>query len=392
MGKSDKAATTSGQSSSADLLIIGGGVMGLWAAVKAERLGIDAILVDAAALGGGASHGLIGALMPHMPDKWNEKKQFQFEALVRLEDEVARLERETGLSCGYRRCGRLIPLPKPHLVDIARRHAQDAEARWRTEGRQFHWRLLERTPHPGWLDPAMAEAGVVEDTLAGRASPRRFCAALSASLKAARHVRIIENNGVVRLDPDAAILADGHRIAFGHAIVASGHEAFPLLTSLGPALPRPLGLPVKGQSALLRADVDIALPVVFLKGLYVVPHEGGTVAIGSTSEDTFDDPVSTDAQLEALIERARQISPMLTDAPVVERWAGLRPKAIDRDPMVGRHPDHPRILALAGGFKVSFGLAHRLADSVLSALNGCPLGVPDSFLLSNHLTVARTGA
>ncbi len=363
--------------------------MGLWAAVKAERFGIDTILVDAGGLGQGASYGLIGALMPHLPDKWSDKKQFQFDALVALEDEVARLEGEAGVSCGYRRCGRLIPLPKPHLADIARGHSRDAESQWLAGDRKFHWHVLEKTPNPEWLNASIGEAGVVHDTLAGRASPRRFGSALGAALKQAKHVRIIENNGVARLDGREAILADGSVIAFGHAIVANGHQAFPLLESLGPSMPRPLGMPVKGQSALLKADVDTDLPVIFLKGLYVVPHEGGTVAIGSTSEEVFDAPFSTDDKLETLIERARKMSPMLADAPVVERWAGLRPKAIDRDPMIGRHPDHPHILALAGGFKVSFGLAHKLADAVLDALAGRSMAVPKSFLLENHLTVAR---
>ncbi|MGI2031418.1 NAD(P)/FAD-dependent oxidoreductase [Rhizobium panacihumi] len=388
MGKADNPAVSSGQSST-ELLIIGGGVMGLWAAVKAERLGIPTILVEAGGLGQGASYGLVGALMPHLPDKWNDKKQFQFDALVTLEGEVARLEAETGVSCGYNRCGRLIPLPKPHLIDIARRHSHDAETQWLAGDRQFHWHVLEKTPHPEWLDASIGEAGVVHDTLAGRASPRRFGAALAAALKQARHIRIIENNGVARLSGDQAILADGSRITFGHAIVANGHQAFPLLEKLGAPMPRPLGMPVKGQSALLKANVDIDLPVIFLKGLYIVPHEGGTVAIGSTSEEVFAHPSSTDEQLDMLIARARDMSPMLANAPVVERWAGLRPKAIDRDPMIGRHPDHARILSLAGGFKVSFGLAHKLADAVLDALAGRTMDVPPSFLLENHLTVAR---
>ena len=77
--------------------------MGLWAAVHAERLGIETLLIDSGRIGGGASGGLLGALMPHMPDKWNAKKQFQFDALLSLETEIAALEAATGLSAGYRR-------------------------------------------------------------------------------------------------------------------------------------------------------------------------------------------------------------------------------------------------------------------------------------------------
>ena len=55
---------------------------------------------------------------------------------------------------------------------------------------------------------------------------------------------------------------------------------------------------------------------------------------------------------------------------MVERWAGLRPKAIGRDPMTGRHPNYPRLYTLTGGFKISFGLAHRLAASVIAEMAG----------------------
>ncbi|MBU2328140.1 MAG: FAD-dependent oxidoreductase, partial [Alphaproteobacteria bacterium] len=81
MTMSDKSAAMSGQLQ-ADLVIVGGGIMGLWAALKAERRGMDTILIDGEKTGSGASGGLLGALMAHMPDRWNEKKQLQFDGLV----------------------------------------------------------------------------------------------------------------------------------------------------------------------------------------------------------------------------------------------------------------------------------------------------------------------
>ncbi|WP_105400387.1 FAD-binding oxidoreductase [Neorhizobium sp. T7_12] len=394
MGHADNPAGSGGQSHvlppSADLVILGGGIMGLWAAVKAERLGISTLLVDAGPLGQGASGGLLGALMPHMPDKWNDKKQFQFDALLSLEDEIIELEAETGVTCGYRRSGRLIPLPKPHLRKIALGHSADAEACWRRGDRRFHWHVLDRPPQKGWPDASFAAAGLVHDTFAARVSPRGLVSALVAYLRTASNVRIVE--GVEAEAIDAAgyriIFRNGETVAFGHCIVSTGHGSFSLLHGISAPLKRPIGQAVKGQAALLKADIDPALPVIFLNGLYVVAHEGGHVAVGSTSEDVFDDPFSTDSQLDELIARARALVPALAQAPVVERWAGLRPKAIDRDPMVGAHPDHARVIALTGGFKVSFGIAHRLADAALNALNGREMRLPASFTLANHLAVA----
>lgn len=395
MNKADNLASAAGQShsvpSSVDLLIVGGGVMGLWASVKAERLGLKTLLIEQNRVGHGASGGLIGALMAHMPDKWSEKKQFQFDALVALEAEVAELEAATGLSAGYRRCGRIIPLPKPHLRDIALRHEQDAKINWSRDGRQFHWHVLDAPPVAGYLADTPMAGGFVHDTLAGRMSPRSMGRALSGFLKTAKNVTVVEGVGVNSLDPNLAqaTLSTGETVSFGHVIVSAGYQSFPLLQqSLNLADAAPLGQPVKGQSALMKADIDPAMPVVFLGGLYVVPHDDGMVAIGSTSEENFAEPSTTDAQLDVLIDKVRQLVPALENAEVVERWAGLRPKAIDRDPMVGSLPDHPRLVALTGGFKVSFGLAHRLADAALSVVQGVEPELPKSFLLESHIAVA----
>ncbi len=388
----DNASGLAGQSRAA-LLIVGGGVMGLWAALKADRLGIDTLLVDKGPLARGASGGLLGALMPHMPDKWNDKKQFQFDALLSLEDEVAALEADTGLSAGYRRSGRVIPLPKPHLRTIAERHQQEALVNWDTGHRSFRWNVVDASPAGSdWPVTDAAGAGLVHDTFAARVSPRGLTGMLVKRLKAARHVRILEGCGLERIEGRTALLANGARIAFGHCIIAAGHASFPLLETLGPALGRPLGQPVKGQAALLKGDIDPALPLLYLDGLYIVPHEGGHAAIGSTSEDRFDDPFSTDDQIEALIARARALAPVVAQAEVVERWAGLRPKAIDRDPMVGPHPGNPAVIALTGGFKVSFGMAHRLAEQALAAVEGYAMAMPDSFQLQSHIAVATRKA
>lgn len=364
--------------------------MGLWAAVKADRLGIDTLIVDGGRAAGGASGGLLGALMPHMPDRWSEKKQFQFDALLSLEAEIRAVEAETGLDAGYLRCGRQIPLPKPHLREIALGHQRDAAVHWTGEGRKFAWDVVDVPAEPGWPQADDGNAGFVHDSFAARVSPRALTSALLRVVEQSRHVRLVEEVDVAALDPAAgrAALSNGDVVAFGHCIIAAGHRSFPLIAAIGSALERPLGQPVKGQAALLRANVDPRLPLVFLDGLYLVPHGDGTVAVGSTSENRFASAGDTDGQLEDLIARARRLAPRLAQAEVVERWAGLRPKAIERDPMVGPHPEHENVLSLTGGFKVSFGLAHRLADGVLAFITGGASDLPGSFTLAHHLAAA----
>ncbi len=369
--------------------------MGLWAGVMAERAGIRTLLVEKERIGAGASGGVLGALMPYMPDKWDDKKQFQFDALLSLESEIAAIEAQTGLSAGYRRSGRIMPLPKPHLREIALRHSRDAEASWQSGDRRFFWHVRDRFEHAGWPAPDCMAAGFVHDTLAARVSPRGLLALLCAFLRQSGHVRVEEGTCVERFEPERgrAVLSNGAEIRFGHAILAGGVGTFPLLADLLPDdAPRP-GVAVKGQAALLKADVDPQLPVIFLDGLYIVPHEDGHVAIGSTSENSFSDPFRIDGQLEKLVSQARRMVPALETAPVVECWAGLRPKAIGRDPMTGRHPHHDNLSVLTGGFKISFGLAHRLARIVMNEIRGAEAeDMPQSFGIASHFDLLNARA
>jgi glycine oxidase len=387
MASANSSPSGSGQLST-DVLVIGGGIMGLWGAVKAVDAGLSVILIDAGEVGRGASGGLLGALFPWMPDRWDAKKQYQFDALVSLPGEIARLERDTGLTANFRRAGRIVPLPKPHLREIALRHQRDADTNWHQGEHRFHWHVRDGEPEGAYVDPAACAAGYIHDTLAARVEPRALMAMLKAWLLRQPTVRIVEHAGLGRLDAEQGRTElTETSITFSHALVAAGAASFPILESLMPSLPKPLGQGVKGQAALLKVDLDPTLPVVFLDGVYVVPHEGGFAAIGSTSENHFDDPLSTDHQLDTVIEKARTLIRALRDAEVIERWAGIRPKAIGRDPLVGPVPGHTNVIALTGGFKISLGMAHRLADSALDYIlgrNTAPL--PENFTLQGQMT------
>lgn len=376
-----------------DLLIAGGGIMGLWAAIMADRAGLKTVLVERDRIGAGASGGVLGALMPYMPDRWDDKKQFQFDALVSLEQEILGLEAQTGLSAGYRRSGRLMPLPKPHLRTIALRHEQDALINWHQGDQRFFWHVQDSPAAAGWPESDAMASGVVLDTLAARVDPRLLLAVLAKALRQSPRVRIEEGRALIGLDPTAgkATFSDGHSVSFGACILANGVDTFRHLDALEekPATVSSGGA-VKGQAAVLKADLDPALPVIFMDGLYVVPHDNGLVAVGSTSENSFVDPLSNDHLLDQLLARARAVVPLLRDASVIERWAGLRPKAIGRDPMTGRHPDHPRLYTLTGGFKISFGLAHRLAASIIGEMAGQQdEALPDSFRCASHFSLLR---
>lgn len=105
-------------------------------------------------------------------------------------------------------------------------------------------------------------------------------------------------------------------------------------------LPRRLPVrPVRGQILRLKPSALAGRTLVATHDArYLVPRENGTMLVGSTMEDVgFDDGVTDEARL-LLAEQAASLIPSLADAPIVERWAGLRPLTPDGQPIVGPEP------------------------------------------------------
>ena len=143
---------------------------------------------------------------------------------------------------------------------------------------------------------------------------------------------------------------------------------------------RKIGDGVKGQALVLGHAAPQA-PQVFAEGLHIVPHADGTVAVGSTSERDFDDATATDAQCDALLDRAVAAMPALQGAAVVERWAGVRPRARSRAPLLGAWPGMPGHYVANGGFKIGFGMAPKVAEAMADLVLEGRDTVPDGFRL-----------
>ena len=156
------------------------------------------------------------------------------------------------------------------------------------------------------------------------------------------------------------------------------------LAALGEGRSRMVGTGIKGQAALLAYDARNA-PQIFASGLHVIPHGDGTVAVGSTTERTYDSPGTTDAALDQIIDTARTLVPALRRAPVIERWAGLRPRARSRAPILGHWPGRPGHYIANGGFKIGFGMAPLIAEVMADLLLEGRDRIPTGFRVEDSL-------
>lgn len=331
---------------------MGAGIFGLSVAFACQRRGARVRVIDPGGPGAGSSGGLLGALAPHVPENWNPKKAFQLESLLAAPAYWSAVEEAGGYPSGYRRAGRLQALADDRAVALARTREASAAALWPPD---VSWHVVA-AEEAGDRAPQSASGFLVHDTLSAQIPPRQAVAALAAAVKAL--------GGVIEAEGDAE----------GQVVWATGWRG---LEALSETLGRSVGNGVKGQAALLDCATGQDVPQLFTDGLHIVTHEGG-VAVGSTSEREFADPDATDAALDDLIGRARTLVPQLADAPVIARWAGVRPRARSRAPMLGPWPDRPGHFIANGGFKIGFGMAPKvgevMADLVLDARDAIPAG------------------
>jgi len=326
-----------------DVTVMGGGIFGLSIAYVCAQRGAKVRLIEKRSIGAGSSGGVVGALAPHVPENWNPKKEFQFQSLIMAQAFWDGVQAVSDLSTGYARTGRLQVIADNHALELAQGRAKTAAELWRGLA---HWQVLRAEDCDAW-QPTSPSGHLIYDTLSARMHPRMACESLAVAIRAL--------GGEI-------IFGEGQ--AEGKVVWATGYEG---LADLSDAFGKSVGNGVKGQALSLQHATHNA-PQLFVDGLHIIPHDNGTVAIGSTSEREFDLPDSTDDLLDGLHARAIAACPVLGKAPIVSRWAGVRPRARSRAPMLGPWPGRDGHFIANGGFKIGFGMAPKVAEVMADLL------------------------
>ena len=336
-----------------DVTVMGAGAFGLSVAWACAKRGVSVRVIDPNGVAAGASGGLVGALAPHTPENWNDKKAFQFESLIMAESFWAEVEEISGLPSGYGRLGRLQPIADERALSLAKSRAETAVSLWQGKAA---WHVVDNEEFGDWA-PRSPTGLLIYDTLSARMHPRLACHALAEALR---------KTGVeicTEAKPEGAV------------VWATGWRG---LVEISDEMGRMVGNGVKGQAALFELD-RTGLPQLFADALHIIPHADGTVAVGSTSEREFVTPDQTDAQLDDVIDRAINAMPALADAKVLERWAGVRPRAKSRAPMLGAHPTRMGEFIANGGFKIGFGMAPKIGECMADLVLSGKDTIPDAF-------------
>jgi glycine oxidase len=322
-----------------DVLVLGGGLAGLVTAWRSARHGLRAAVADPAP-GGGAARVAAGMLAAVTELHHGEEMllALNLASARRYPDFVQELEDASGQETAYRASGTLsVAFDADDRGPLREVHELQQRCGLRTEwltGREC--RRLEPM-----LAPSVRAGVRVEDD--HQIDPRRLAAALlTACVRAGVE---FHRASAVRLTSAAgrasgAVLDDGTKVCAGQTVLAAGPWSG-RLEGVPPQVLPPVR-PVKGQVLRLRVPPAYApflsrtvRAAVRGAPVYLVPRADGELVVGATSEEMGWDTTVTAGGVYELLRDARAVVPGVTELPLAESGAGLRPASPDNAPLLG---------------------------------------------------------
>ncbi|MFI2369682.1 glycine oxidase ThiO [Streptomyces sp. NPDC018833] len=337
-----------------DVLVVGGGIIGLVTAWRTAQRGLRVAVADPEP-GGGAARVAAGMLAAVTELHYGEQTLLglNLESARRYPAFAAELEEASGRSVGYRACGTLAVA----LDADDRAHLRELHALQRRSGLESEWltgrecRRLEPLLAPGVRGGLRVDGDHQVD-------PRRLAAALVVACERAGvefRRTWAERLLVVHDRAAGAVLADGTELAADQVVLAGGSLSGRLGGVPDDVLP-PVR-PVKGQVLRLTVPGPYApflsrtvRAVVRGSHVYLVPRENGELVVGATSEEQGWDTTVTAGGVYELLRDAHELVPGITELPLTETCAGLRPGSPDNAPMLG-FTELPGLLLATGHYR-----------------------------------------
>jgi glycine oxidase len=350
-----------------DVLIVGGGVIGLTTAYFLAREGVRVEVVDRGDFGLESSWAGAGILSPGNPARARHPyDRFLGHSTAMFPDLSAELRQRTGIDNGYLRCGGL---------ELVEGGDDTLLTEWRQEGI-----VCEPLDHAGLakLEPALSSAfhrGFYLPDMAQLRNPRHMkallagCGSLGVRLRPGCPVHGLEK----RENRITAVHAAEGSLPAGWFLLAAGAWTESLLEQVGW---RPGIRPIRGQIALLKTGVPLFGRILLQGKRYLVPRPDGRVLVGSTEEDAGFDKRTTTAGIGGLLSLATDLVPGLAVAQIERCWAGLRPGSPDGMPYLGAVPGFDNLCVAAGHFRAGIQLSPATAQVLKELYLGQPLTLP----------------
>lgn len=343
---------------SSDVLIIGGGVIGLTCALELAKRGVSVSVLERGRCGRAASWAAAGILKPCSWHRKSPMATLQRESLLLFETYAAELRERTGITTQYERCGGL----SLNVNEQQHRMALSEVTAAGAFEKSFGGRIVEvldakaaRTREPS-LNPEIISAEYCRVTAQVR-PPRLLRALLAACIGAGVKVSEAQEVAEIVYSGNRAIgvkLSRGTRHA-GIVLDAAGAWSSELLWPHSNTVPV---YPVRGQVVLLEM-LPRAFSHVLTRGrCYLVSRDDGRILLGATEEhEAGFSEANTAEGVAGLLQTGITLVPSVRQAPIIRMWSGLRPGTPDRRPYIGFVPGTESLFVAAGHYRTGILLA-----------------------------------
>ena len=348
-------------SSSADIIIIGAGIIGAACAWRLAAAGARVTVYDRTGPGSGASQAALGVLgfhnRPEMPGPFNEMCQHSLTYYPEIIDE---LHEKTGMRPDYRAGGQLsIALNEHDLVELDKMYKANANKGISVE-RPTVGEALQLAP--GLNSDLLGALFFPDDAQVDNSALNLAFAKASESVGATYQI------GEVQTIERAQGRALGIRVAgdikeADWVVLAAGCWS----GKIDNLPPLPV-FPVRGQ-ALMVSGQSIQRVVMSPRG-YIVPKGKDRTMIGATVEKVGFNETNTLGGLGAILAAGLEIAPDIAGCEFLGAWAGLRPGTPDNLPLIGPFSGLPNLIAATGHFRNGILFAPLTADMVAAAILG----------------------
>lgn len=357
--------------SGADVVVIGGGVVGLAVARRLRKDGAAVSLLERGAVGGEASWAGAGIVSPCNPHRDDLVYHLTERSLRQYASFCAELLDETGIDPEYDHTGLIEILLTEQSVSMARSDVRAASRQRTVDGKAvLEWLSPEET----WASEEAVTRDMLGATLCRKsASVRnpRLLQALAASCARAG-VRIHQQSEVVGLCVESGrvvgVRLKDAALCAKHVIVCAGAWSSTIDARLSALMPVH---PVRGQMVLMKLERRPFQHIISRGKTYLVPRRDSHVLLGSTEEpEAGFRKRCTPRGIGSLMESGVRLVPSLSEAPVEAVWSGLRPGTPDDKPYLGFVPGFEGLMAATGHFRAGLTLAPVTAEIVSTFLRG----------------------
>ena len=349
-----------------EIIIIGGGVIGLSIARALALRGVrDVCLVERGNLGAEASWAAAGMLLPQVEaDGQDEFFNLACQSRDLYPAFAAALHEETAIDVELDTTGTLyLALTEHDHEEIERRYE------WQTRaGLSVEILSIEEVRD---LEPCISEStlGALRFPKDIQVENRRLLSALANSVK--KHgVDIATQTTVDSLSIEGnrvhGVQTSRGKISCSIVVIAAGTWSSFIKTS--PYSPIPKIEPVRGQMVCLEAKPQLTRHVIYSPRGYIVPRQDGRLLAGSTSEKAGFAKCVTAGGIAAILRNALEISPAISNLPVVDTWAGLRPRAPDGLPVLGPCGEIDGLFCATGHYRNGILLAPLTGELISKAI------------------------